>query len=313
MTDLEAQVSQQSQSMAEWHHRPTSRPHLSYDVEAVLHRPHMNLRSERSPSSLASADALPQGVDFGVGMGSNRGMIMRVDVGTGEEQRSNDIYQPTASSHVVGSSNDGSDDGTDASLTIPIGHWTTTGSLLQLPQIKSLIGDHPENFFLQLETSRATSLQESICQHVGDNLPLPSLHAEVTDGLIEAFFTNVHPTFPVLDRDMFMPLYYKVIESGLRGDAKGALCLVVLALGKMSVNIMDSPAIGEAETVHGLEYFAPAYRISTAAWGLCYEADNILPLALIHAALYFQHLDLPLQAWRMVYLTSTNLQYSVAR
>lgn len=201
----------------------------------------------------------------------------------------------------------------DISLTIPVGHWTTTGSLLLLPQIKSLLGDYPENFLLQLESSRSTLVQDSVYKRITDNNNMPEIYTEDTDALIDSFFTYIHPSFPVLDRDSLIPLYHSVLKQGIRSDAKSALCLVVFALGKIAMNMFASPSPEDQSHLHGLEYFSPAYRIVVAEWGLGYDVGQVLPLALIHTALYFQYMNLPLQAWRMVHLTSISLQHSVVR
>lgn len=112
-------------------------------------------------------------------------------MGTGEdtEEGVNNEYVTTPS---IGRPRIGidinSEDTQDVSLTIPLEHWTTTDSLLLIPQIKSFIGDYPKNFFLQLESSRATSVQEILRKHITDDSHLPELHAEETDALISAFF-----------------------------------------------------------------------------------------------------------------------------
>ncbi|CAK7218997.1 hypothetical protein SBRCBS47491_003695 [Sporothrix bragantina] len=217
--------------------------------------------------------------------------------------------------HVPGLETYDAHDAHDVSLIIPVGHWTTTGNLLSLPQIRNLLGTYPPNFFLQLESARANAVHSHVCQGQPATIPeLPVLHASETDALVDAFFAYVYPLFPVLDRDMFAPLYKTVLTRGLRADPASALCLMLLALGQMALLDREDYDVGThtGEELRGIDYFAPAYRIATAEWGFCYETDYVLPLALIHGALYLQYMNLPLQAWRMVHLTSINLQYAVA-
>ncbi|KIW22096.1 hypothetical protein, variant [Cladophialophora immunda] len=292
LTDLEAQVKQQSVSMA------TSPPP---NLESRFHG--------TSPFPYAAPD-----ISSHVPAETRLAATSRLFIADTHGNHGTGHAYPLPGSHsearvVV---DDDGEDAHDVSLTIPIGHWTTTGSLFLLPQVKSLIGDYPDNFFLQLESSRTISVQDAVFRDITDNSPLPQLHAEITDPLISAFFAYVHPAFPVLDRDMFMPLYHQVLEQGLRADAESALCLVLLALGKVATNSPYCPTSGNHDSAQGLEYFAPAYRLATALWGFCYEKVEVSALTLIHAALYFQHLNLPLQAWRMVHLTSVTLQSSVA-
>lgn len=303
LTDLEAQVKQQWEFMAAGHERQSIPPHEPPGNEPYEASP--DRRYGLNASSQPTVETRPEATDIGVNL--NTGIDVAVN------QSATDAPQ-TRMSHDEPrfGLDDDNDDGQDDSLTIPIGHWTTTGSLLLLPQIRSLIGDYPENFFLQLESSRASSMLDSHFTQMTDNQHLPELRAEETDAFVDAFFKHVHPSFPVIDRDMLIPLYHNVIKHGLRHDAKSALCLVIFALGKMATHMVDFSSPEEQDNLHGFEYFSPGYRIATAEWGLSFDPDRVLPLALIHSALYLQHMNLPLQAWKMVHLTSVNLQYSVA-
>lgn len=300
ITDLEAQVKQQSESMAAWHRSSSiSHHHLS---------PYMGTFDHASPDPYSGLSISPHVLP------ETRPESRGVQFGKATTEDPNDAHQATASNIEARLGIDiDQEDSQDVSLTIPIEHWTTTDSLLLMPQIRSFIGDYPKNFFLQLESSRATAVQQAVRRHIADNSNLPQLLPQDVDTLIDAFFTHIHPAFPVLDRDMFMPIYYQTLERGLRSDPKSALCLVVFALGKVAMNTVEFPSLEEQDDLHGLEYFVPAYNIATNEWGLCYEVGHVLPLSLIHLALYLQYMNLPLQAWRMVHLTSTNLQYSIAR
>lgn len=305
LTELEAQVKKQSDFMVRWHERlsvPPRPPQNMETIQATLHG--WDLGASVSPQ--AATERTPEVTSTSI----------RIDAQTRNEMNEirEDAHQPAASNGEtrIPDGVDSEDEEQDVSLTIPIGHWTTTGSLLLLPQIKTFIGEYPESLFLQLESSRATSVHDKVSEQMCGHDHLQELHADTTDNLIGAFFTYIHPTFPVLDRDMFMPLYRQALEEGLCSNARSGLCLALLALGKMAINMINYPSLEDQEHMHGIEYFAPAYRIATTGWGLSHEADLILPLALMHIALYFQHMNLPLQAWRMVHLTSINLQHSIA-
>ncbi|KAL1906576.1 hypothetical protein Sste5344_007587 [Sporothrix stenoceras] len=290
------------------HRRAVSRP-ADADLQPLLSR---IAKLEAQVQQQAEFMASWNGVGLGAGGGGLAPAAPSTTITTSPRPPFN---SDIAHHHIPGM--DDAQDAHDVSLIIPVGHWTTTGNLLSLPQIKNLLGYYPPNFFLQLESSRANAVHAHVCESPA----LPTLDAAETDTLVDAFFAYVYPVFPVLDRDMFVPLYQKVLEQGLRAEPASALCLMLFALGKMALldresgsdtDSTNSGTPAATDELRGIDYFAPAYRIATAEWGFCYEADHILPLALVHGALYLQYMNLPLQAWRMVHLTSINLQYSVA-
>jgi hypothetical protein len=77
-------------------------------------------------------------------------------------------------------------------LTIPPKHRTSTNRLLALPQVVSLIGEFPEDYFYQVEARRPLSLGLLSGTWSPSQVRLPSLDRQVTDGLIGIFFSEIH-------------------------------------------------------------------------------------------------------------------------
>jgi hypothetical protein len=124
------------------------------------------------------------------------------------------------------------------------------GNLQSPTQIKNLLGYYPPDFFLQLKSSRTNAVHTHACES----------------------------PFPVLDRDIFVPLYQTVLEKGLRAEPASALCLMPFALGKMALarregSGMDPDSTNSGtpmatEELRGIDYFVPPYRIATGRMGL---------------------------------------------
>ena len=80
--------------------------------------------------------------------------------------------------------------------------------------------------------------------------------------LIEAFFSNIYPSFPVITRDAFQPIHHRVASQGFHSDAEYALYLAVLSLGRFLLDLTTSSAAIESEDgLDGMEYFSAAYQI----------------------------------------------------
>lgn len=65
-------------------------------------------------------------------------------------------------------------------LSIPPGHNTTTGSLFMLPQITSLVGKYPENFFFLVENNKPPIQPLAVISPYKEVLQKLDLHSPAT-------------------------------------------------------------------------------------------------------------------------------------
>ena len=187
-------------------------------------------------------------------------------------------------------------------LTIPIGHLTATGTLFSLEPVLKLIGEYPENYFYQIESSRTFD------PHLFDGLPA-NLDPAHIDALLAAFFSEIHPHFPILDPVLFSASFHGFLNKGIADDPNRALCLVILALGQLACK--KHPPLSPQSTnkdTPGVEYFCMAHKIATTRWVMSFNFSVPLCSALIYCAIFLCYLQYPLQAWRLIHMASTKLQ-----
>ncbi|KAJ5717562.1 hypothetical protein N7488_003208 [Penicillium malachiteum] len=187
----------------------------------------------------------------------------------------------------------------DEPSNIPIGHLTPTSSLFSLDQIKRLIGEYPEDFFLQIETTRQFEPQ-------APESPL-NIEKDVSEALIASFFAEILPHFPILNPDSFGTSFDGVFFDGKGDESSRALCLIVLALGKLASN-RQACSPGQYTEDDGLEYFARAYYRLTPQWITSFHFNLPLASGLVSCAIYLCYLERPLHAWRLVYMASSKVQ-----
>ncbi|PYH92644.1 hypothetical protein BO71DRAFT_456673, partial [Aspergillus ellipticus CBS 707.79] len=138
------------------------------------------------------------------------------------------------------------------------------------------------------------------------------LPKEETDPLLTAFFTEIHPHFPILDPSSFVPRFDHVMFHGAGDDIDRALCCVILALGKLALNrAVHSP--GHYSGDPGLEYFGGAYHILTTQWVTSFDFGLPLPCGLVYLAIYLCYIERPLQGWKLIHMASTTLQGMLAQ
>ncbi|KAI8286024.1 hypothetical protein K4K60_000777 [Colletotrichum sp. SAR11_57] len=176
--------------------------------------------------------------------------------------------------------------------------------MFALEPVRRLIGDYPRDFFYQVETCR-TSIPELSSRH-DLSLLLASVDfiGGATDGLISSYFTNINSTFPILDKTSFTDLFHRTLRGDQCEDVDAAVCLVVLALGKLTST--DYEDVNSTNHSYGLEYFIPAYQILTTQWVTSFGTDLSLPTGLVLSAIYMSCLARPLLAWKLVYMASKN-------
>ncbi|KAH7127614.1 hypothetical protein EDB81DRAFT_145494 [Dactylonectria macrodidyma] len=195
-------------------------------------------------------------------------------------------------------------------LTIPIGHLTPTSSLFSLEPIQKLIGEYPEDFFFQIESTREF-VPDVVNGSFHDALTLLNLDKAHMDTLLSAFFTEIHPHFPIIDQSHFMAFFESTMSSA-EDETDTALCLTILALGRLACN-RQACSPGNYTGDDGVDYSSLAYRTLTARWITSFGSDLSLALGLVYLAIYLCYLERPLHAWRLIHMASTKLQLIVSR
>ncbi|UKZ78568.1 hypothetical protein TrVFT333_006314 [Trichoderma virens FT-333] len=193
-------------------------------------------------------------------------------------------------------------------ITIPLGHQTSTNSLLTLPQMRPLVGDYLEDFFFRIEESRAPPLAMDFMATCRlDNTK--HLDRAVTDDYLSSFLALVHAFHPIFDRDDLILNYEVVMREGLSSDIRSALILAILALGATASDAIDH---GENENT-GDACMQRALRLLMPAWTVSYSGNIQLSQGLILCALYFTYVVQPLTAWRLIHMASTSIQQLLIR
>ncbi|KAL7921402.1 hypothetical protein ACQKWADRAFT_313986 [Trichoderma austrokoningii] len=195
-------------------------------------------------------------------------------------------------------------------ITIPLGHQTSTSSLLRLPQMRPLVGDYPEDFFFRVEDdrNRSTAL---------DFMAAPGLQAEedqhvdrtVADDYLNGFLAMVHAFHPIFDRDDLLTSYEVVMRHGLGSDIRSGVFLAIFALGATASDPIDRK---QSENT-GDVCMQRALRILVPAWTVSFSGNIQLSQGLILCALYFTYVVQPLTAWRMIHMAATSIQQLLIR
>ncbi|EXJ70755.1 uncharacterized protein A1O5_05745 [Cladophialophora psammophila CBS 110553] len=231
-------------------------------------------------------------------------------IGQPQQQHAN-VASSTNATNDVGDNPAGHVNDQVPPLTIPLGHQTSTSSLLTLPQMRTLVGDFPEEFLFLVEENRPQSLWlqyiNSAQGEIGEDfLQIDRLFA---DACLQRYLTMVHPYRPLFDQEDLMSQYEKTMNQGLRDDPCSALFLSVFALGATSLDPIGPTTVRSA----GDELIKKALRILFPSWAMTFSGDLVLSQALILCALYFCYVVEPLMAWRLVHMASTSVQQILLR
>jgi len=202
----------------------------------------------------------------------------------------------------------------DIPFSIPLNHHTPTGSLFALDRIKYLIGDYPHNFFYLLEVKRPfdSFVIPGIPQSF-NQIDKSRYDDKVQTALIDKFLEHVHPFFPIVEEKLIASLFETFPSSSKANAVDTSLCLIILALGKVSSNpksIFDIESDGE---LSGAEYFASAYHNLNNGLNPPFSTDYLLPLALFYASLYLRYIGRPFQAWQLINLASKSVQFMISQ
>ncbi|KAJ6028323.1 hypothetical protein N7540_003899 [Penicillium herquei] len=200
----------------------------------------------------------------------------------------------------------------DQPFSIPDGHLTTTGSLFLLEPIQRLIGEYPGNFFYHIESIRVPPFEKHP-KPPKETLQNLNLETKTVDLLFSTFFTEVHIHFPILNPETFHKFFYDTMRQGPCESLKMALCLIVLALGKLALSIQKHGSIHENESENGLEYFTPAHQVLLSSSWACFDLDTTIPTGLLLSSIYLSYMSYPLPSWHMAYTASVKLQLIISK
>ncbi|KAL7793851.1 hypothetical protein V8C37DRAFT_409412 [Trichoderma ceciliae] len=202
-------------------------------------------------------------------------------------------------------------------ITIPLGHQTSTSSLLTLPQMRPLVGDYPEDFIFRVEDgrTRSSALDFMAASGLQGELQGEEEHVgrAVADGYLGSFLAMVHAFHPIFDRDDLLASYEVVMREGLGSDVgsdvRSGVFLAVFALGATASDPIDHGTNGNS----GDACMQKALRILVPAWTMSFSGNIQLSQGLILCALYFTYVVQPLTAWRLIHMASTSIQQLLIR
>ncbi|KAL3480976.1 hypothetical protein BJX99DRAFT_253960 [Aspergillus californicus] len=195
-------------------------------------------------------------------------------------------------------------------FNIPIGHRSTTSSILVLPQVRPLAGEFPHDTFFRLEACRPSLGDLPFSSESPDYQDLLVPDPARSNELLGYFFELVYPYHPLFEREELRMLFERVAERGLRQDEKSAVYLVVIALGLIASEPRRQSEVAEHE-MPGFAHFNAAFRILVAAWANSFGSNVVLAQGLVLSALYLLYLMRPLQAWRLIHMASTSIQQTL--
>ena len=196
-------------------------------------------------------------------------------------------------------------------FAIPLGHHTPTGSFFALDRIKNLIGEYPHDFFFRLEVNRPFDDFKALgTPQSYEQIERYRLQPHVIHPLVIQFLEYVHPFFPIVEESSIHALF-DTFPASPKANVRTSLCLIILALGKVSLNSATIFDI-EAERGHsGVEYFAPAWVNLSQGLQPDFSAEHMLPVALFYGSLYLRYIGRPLQAWQLIKRASDSVQYMI--
>ena len=194
-------------------------------------------------------------------------------------------------------------------LTIPVKHKTSSSYLLSLPSMKALIGEYPTDLFFLLESKNPLPPELSF-DTWPTSQPLVEIRRDVSDRLVDTFFSTAHHNHPILDRDEFNEIYSRFLETGPDSSIESALCMVAFALGEIAASPPNPPNFSTSPP--GMRYMQHAMPTIIALSSWSFSFSLLLPQALVLASVYFAYIVRPLQSWRLIYSASTILQFKLS-
>ncbi|KAI9042138.1 fungal specific transcription factor domain-containing protein [Aspergillus affinis] len=190
-------------------------------------------------------------------------------------------------------------------MTIPLGHGSTSEDLLRSQIMKAFLGDHPKDMFLKTEQNRKQSDELALKLNSRADVSEPSLEKTAAAELVNVYFAQVNPKFPILDQEAFSAIFDSTDLQGAM-DTNVALVMMVLALASVSQELPDS-IIGGILPASRLS--GPSIQFLLQKWLSYCKTDTGLCQGLFLAASWYNFLCKPVQAWRMIHMASTNIQH----
>lgn len=199
-------------------------------------------------------------------------------------------------------------------FTIPPGHEASSSTLLGLPQVQSLVGSFPREYFYRVETRHSQAFSLALDDDTV-NMALPPITREAADALVATFFEQVHTFHPLFDEEAFFACYDTAMNQGLRHDELSALILLIFALGAL---VRDGPRDWAPQgsgndAILCLQYFKPARQILLTTWAQSVGGNLVLSQGLFLCAVFLMHLPQPLLAMKFVHLASTTVEQYLIR
>lgn len=194
-------------------------------------------------------------------------------------------------------------------MTIPLGHATTTSSLLQLKPVRALIGEYPNDVFLRVEQRRSLPDKLSFKIHDPRQCLLPALEASTCRMLLDQYFEKVHPIYPILERKEVESTYELLNGRTAECTTELALLMMVLAVAQLSMENFPQPQ--DRDWLPGISFLRPSVQYLLRTWPMQHHTDVHLSQAMFLVALYYTYLCRPLQAWRMLHAAATNIQHAI--
>lgn len=135
---------------------------------------------------------------------------------------------------------------------------------------------------------------------------MPVLDHAITNDLMEKYFQSVNMQHPILDYDECATQYHPLTPNPLEQSLESALFLLMLAVAEVAG--APRPEAFDADWSPGSTYFLTALTISVETYLRTSITTIVLPRCLYPAALYYNYLGRPLDAWKLVHMASTSFQ-----
>ncbi|GKZ33460.1 hypothetical protein AbraIFM66950_003358 [Aspergillus brasiliensis] len=148
-------------------------------------------------------------------------------------------------------------------MTIPLGHGSTSEDLLRARKVKLLLGGHPKNMFLKTEQKRGQPEEFTLrLDSTWATASGASIEETAAADLVNVYFAEVNPRFPILDQETFSVIFH---STDLKGemDTTVALVLMVLALASVSQETADNI---KGDTLSAAAFARPSIRFLLREW-----------------------------------------------
>lgn len=189
--------------------------------------------------------------------------------------------------------------------TIPLGHHTSTSSLLEVTELQKLLGEYPPEFFYRIESGRSGG--SMFGQFRMDISTMPDIDNTSMKRLVNQFLDTVHSNYPIFDVEAFEQFSDQRIATGLQFDIDSAIILVSMALGDLRARKPEP-----SSAIHGHDFGFQCFQIAVgvfmSAWVSSHAHNLSLCQGLVLCAIYLATSVRPLEAWKLIHMASTTVQ-----